>query len=153
STTPQGNGAYYPAGDIHLKAIPNPGYYFVGYSDGLTGSSPDLDFNLRAPLSFTATFAPNPKLTIASNVAAAEGSTVAINGTTGPAPSSAIFAPGTAVTVSVPASFGSATNPGIRYQFQQWSDGVTQAERTITMGTTALTYTAQYKTQYLVTVS
>jgi hypothetical protein len=150
--TPPGAGAYYPAGDIHFKATPNPGYFFAGYSDGLTGAGPDLDFNLRAPLTFTATFAPNPALTIASSVAAAEGSTATINGITGAVPLSTIFAPDTAVTVSVPASFGSATNPGIRYQFQQWSDGVTQAQRTITTGTTARTYTAQYKAQYLVTV-
>lgn len=151
--TPAGAAGYFPAGDLHFKAVPNPGYYFAGYSDGLTGGGADLDFNLRAPLSFTANFAVNPTLTIASNVAAAEGSTATINGTTSAAPATGRFAPDTAVTVSVPASFGSATNPGIRYQFQQWSDGVAQGQRTITMGSAGQTYTAQYKTQYLITVS
>jgi hypothetical protein len=53
----------------------------------------------------------------------------------------------------VPASFTSSTNPGIQYLFQQWSDGVTGVVRSTHIDTTNLAFSAQYKTQYLVTAA
>jgi Calcineurin-like phosphoesterase/Divergent InlB B-repeat domain len=151
--TPSSTDGYYPAGNTHFKAVPNPNFHFVGYSNGLTGTAVNTDADLEFPLTFTATFAANASVTVSSNVPGAEGSKVTLNGVTSTAPVTTQFAPGTTVSLSVPASFTSSTNPGIQYIFQQWSDGVTASARGTHIDTGNLAFSAQYKTQYLVTTT
>jgi hypothetical protein len=147
------SGGYLPAGNTHFKAVPNPNYYFVGYSGGLSGASADTDIDLEYPLAYTATFAADPSVTVTSNISAAQGSKVTLSGVTLSAPMTRQYAPGAAFSIIAPASFTSSTNPGIQYIFQQWSDGVTAAARTLSIDTVNLAFTAQYKTQYLITAA
>lgn len=142
--TPPAGPVWYPAGDIHVKAIPNKNYYFTGFTGGLSATAPNATLNLRSPLSFNANFAANPAVTVTTNISGAEGSTVSLNGTAGTPPATGQFAPGSSVSISAPATFLSSTNPGIRYAFQQWSDGNTASQRSIAVGTTALNFSAQY---------
>jgi hypothetical protein len=151
--TPSSTDAYYPAGNVHFKAVPNANYHFVRFDGGLQGTLVNTDTNLQFPLSFTATFAADSAINVSSNVTGAEGSKVTLNGVTSSAPLTKQFALGTVLSFSVPASFTSSTNPGIRYLFQQWSDGVTSTVRSTHIDTTDIAFSAQYKTQYLITAS
>ncbi|MGD8192157.1 beta strand repeat-containing protein [Brevibacillus ginsengisoli] len=109
-----------------VTAVPNAGYHFVNWSDGVTTAS-RTDANIAANLSVTANFAiktytlnyqarPNGKIT------GAEGQIVNHGGS------------GTTVTAV----------PNAGYHFESWSDGSTTASRTETNVTTDLFYFATF---------
>ncbi len=139
--------------NLSLSAKPNPGYYFVGYTGGVVTTQADANEPLQGPVSFTATFAPQPQLTFTSNIPAGLGSPIAVQGLGETLPFTENFAPGVNVRAIALATFISTTNPGVKYVFQNWSDGVTTAARTIVAPAIDTTYTAIYGTQVLVTVS
>ncbi|MGD8192156.1 beta strand repeat-containing protein [Brevibacillus ginsengisoli] len=109
-----------------VTAVPNTGYYFVSWSDGVTTAS-RTDKNITADLNVTANFAIN---TYTLNYAADANGT--ISGTTSQTVNSGQS--GTTVTAV----------PDTGYYFVGWSDGVTTATRTDKNVTTNLNVTANF---------
>ncbi len=123
-TTPQAVG---PGGSgTAVTAVPNAGYQFVSWSDGVLTAS-RTETNVMANLSVTANFAIN-EYTLTY--------TAGLNGTiTGTSPQTVSHGgSGTAVTA--------VANAG--YQFVSWSDGVLTASRTETNVTANLSVTANF---------
>ena len=123
-TTPQ--TVNHGANGTAVTAVPDPGYHFVSWSDGVLTAT-RTDTNVTADLTVTATFAINTyTLTY----------TAGANGTiTGTSPQTVAHgASGTAVTAV----------PDAGYHFVSWSDGVLTATRTDTNVTADLTVTATF---------
>ncbi|MDQ6701323.1 MAG: hypothetical protein M3Z36_14175, partial [Acidobacteriota bacterium] len=99
----------------------------------------------NSPLSIpvTLTITPLTGVTITTNPA---GLAFTINGTTFTSTQTLNLAAGTLVTIGAPATQGTGT----RYRFASWSDGGSQIHQ-ITIGSSAVTYTASFTTEYLVT--
>ena len=102
----------YGASGTAVTAVPNTGYHFVSWSDGVLAAS-RTDTNVTGTISVTASFAIDTfTLTYAA------GANGTISGTT---PQTVAYgASGTAVTAV----------PNTGYHFVSWSDGVTTAART-----------------------
>ena len=109
-----------------VTATPNSGYYFVGWSDGVTATT-RTDSNVTGNIAVTATFAIN-EYTL-TYTAGANGT---ITGTATQTVSSG--ANGTAVTAT----------PNSGYYFVGWSDGVATATRTDSNVTGNITVTATF---------
>lgn len=139
---------YYPAGNIEIKYATQTGYYFVGYSGGLTGNALVTDFTLSGPLAFTATFAPIPVTTID---ATHDPVNVTIDNSPQKTPMHESWLPGTSHTVSVPQVIAAGT--GHQYVFTGWSDGSTDNPRNIVAGSSDTTVQAQYQEQFLISAS
>ena len=110
-----------------VTAVPNTGYHFVNWSDGVLTASPRTDTNVTANVSVTANFAINTyTLTY----------TAGANGTiTGTSPQTVNHgADGTPVTAV----------PNTGYHFVDWSDGVLTAARTDTNVTANVSVTANF---------
>jgi hypothetical protein len=139
---------------VQIVVTPASNYYFSSFGGDLTGltlSSPTT-FQVTGPTTFTVNFAAFPTVTLATNIPATEAYTVTLGSNTGAAPISAQFAPSSQTTLIVPMLVNSS-NPGIRYQFQQWSDGVPINARILFPGSSSATYTANYATQVFISTS
>jgi autotransporter-associated beta strand protein len=123
-TTPQ--SIVQGANGSSVTAVPNPGYNFVSWSDGVLSAS-RTDTNIQANKSVTATFA--IKQYSVSYSAGANGS---ISGNT-------------SQTVNHGASATTATAvPNTGYNFVSWSDGVLTAARTDTNNQANLSVSATF---------
>ncbi len=123
-TTPQ--SLYNCEMGTEVTAVPDPGYHFVDWSDGVMTAS-RTDGTLTAPLTVTANFALN---TYTLTYLAGPGGAIS-----GPTPQTVNHgASGTAVTAVAQGGFA----------FTQWSDGVLTAARTNTNVTTNITVTAGF---------
>ncbi|MBI4903777.1 MAG: SBBP repeat-containing protein [Acidobacteria bacterium] len=78
------------------------------------------------------------------------GLTVIVDGVTASAPRFFAWAPASAHTLDTPSPQVLVT--GTRYAFSSWSQGGTQSQ-TVTAGTSSASYTANFTTQYLLTVN
>ena len=130
-------GGTYPAGSsVTLTATPNNGYAFSQWQDGSTANPRTITVNGDA--TYTASFT-QLQYTITTNVSPAGAGTVTGGGA---------YHYGEQVTLTATANSG--------YEFQGWSDGVTNNPRTITVTGNA-TYTAVFgevgTTYYNVTTS
>ncbi len=130
-------GGTYPAGSsVTLTATPNNGYAFSQWQDGSTANPRTITVNGNA--TYTASFT-QLQYTITTNVSPAGAGTVTGGGA---------YHYGEQVTLTATANSG--------YEFQGWSDGVTNNPRTITVTGNA-TYTAIFSevgaTYYNVTTS
>ncbi len=130
-------GGTYPAGSsVTLTATPNNGYAFSQWQDGSTANPRTITVNGDA--TYTATFT-QLQYTITTSVSPAGAGTVTGGGA---------YHYGEQVTLTATANSG--------YEFQGWSDGVTNNPRTITVTGNA-TYTAVFgevgTTYYNVTTS
>ena len=130
-------GGTYPAGSsVTLTATPNDGYAFSQWQDGSTANPRTITVNGDA--TYTASFT-QLQYTITTNVSPAGAGTVTGGGA---------YHYGEQVTLTATANSG--------YEFQGWSDGVTNNPRTITVTGNA-TYTAVFgevgTTYYNVTTS
>ena len=130
-------GGTYPAGSsVTLTATPNNGYAFSQWQDGSTANPRTITVNGDA--TYTASFT-QLQYTITTNVSPAGAGTVTGGGA---------YHYGEQVTLTATANSG--------YEFQGWSDGVTNNPRTITVTGNA-TYTAIFSevgaTYYNVTTS
>jgi len=109
-----------------VRAVPNWGYYFVRWSDGLTTAT-RTDTNVAGDITVTANFAIN-----AYTLTYTAGTGGSIQG---PSPQ----------TVSYGFSGQQVTAlPAAGYQFSRWSDGLTTATRTDTNVTGNITVTAEF---------
>ena len=116
----------YNSSGTAVTAVPNAGYHFVRWSDGLAAAA-RTDSNVTADKSVTAEFAIN---TYTLTYAASSGGTIS-----GASPQTVNYnGSGTAITVV----------PATGYHFVRWSDGVTTATRTDTGVVANITATAEF---------
>ncbi|MDQ6700158.1 MAG: hypothetical protein M3Z36_08225, partial [Acidobacteriota bacterium] len=140
------NDGYYPLNaTAMIAATPATGFAFSGFSGDLTGNTPSQSITLNGPKSVTANFSALTGVTVTNNPA---GLTFSINGTNYTGSQTLNLAPGTVITLNAPTLQGTGT----RYRFQNWSDGGTQSH-TVTVGASAITITANFTTEYLLTVA
>ena len=132
-----GSGVYNSDATATLYAIPYTGYHFVQWNDGITTNPRQII--VTSDSSFTAIFSPTQTyytITVNSN-----------NANWGSVTGSGTYLQGTTVTLSATANTG--------YRFLQWSDGNTNATRSVTVNANA-TYTAifePYTPLYTITVN
>ncbi len=128
--TVEGTGTYDYNTKVYLTAVPDKGYYFVKWSNGMK-YNPYYVY-VRSDTTLTAEFAPY-RYTI---------TTYAQNGSVS---GGGAYDYGTTVTLTATADE--------HYHFTQWSDGNTDNPRTVSVEGDA-TYTAEFKpNQYTITVS
>ncbi|MGP8244870.1 MAG: beta strand repeat-containing protein [Bryobacteraceae bacterium] len=153
SVTPV-SGQYYNSGSVvNLQATANTGYAFAGWTGTVANSGlAATTVTMSAPETVTANFIPN--VTVASSPA---GLSFSVSGT-GCAPGSGYttpkvlaWVPGSSCTVAFAAT--EAGGAGTQYIFNQWEDSSTNASRGITAPSAPATYTANFTTQYQLTIS
>ncbi len=140
------DGFYDSGTSVQLTAVPSGSNLFSSWSGDLTGSANPQSVVMSAARSVTANFTPTPVTTITTNPA---GRQIIVDGATLTAPQSFTWTPGSSHTVSTPSPQAGGT---IRYLFVSWSDGGAQAH-TITAPGASTTYTANFRTQYLLTTT
>ena len=111
--TVSGTGTYAAGSMAVLTAIPNGGYNFVKWSDGVTDNPRTLQVN--EDLLLTAVFEA-VQYTVSVSASPAEGGTVTGGG---------VFSYGQVITLTATANSG--------YTFVAWSDGSTEATHTVTV--------------------
>ena len=125
--TVAGSGLYDYGTTATLRAIPLPGHYFTGWSDGAT-SNPRI-LAVTADTTLTALFQPHPTYTVTVNSNDIAMGTVSGSGT---------YAAGQQITITA--------NPATHHLFKYWSDGATDNPRHVRVLTDA-TYTAIFAPQ------
>ena len=118
-----GGGSYAYLSEAVIEAVPNIGYHFEEWNDGVYTNPRTIV--VEQDTAFTALFAINEyNVTIACS-----------NTTTGTTTGSGTYTHGTTITISAVANMG--------YHFVQWNDGNTNAIRTITI-TSDTNFTAMF---------
>ncbi|MBR5643156.1 MAG: hypothetical protein IKW77_03105 [Salinivirgaceae bacterium] len=126
------NGRYAPGSYLSFTATPSDGYYFNQWSDGNTANPRYINV-YRSDITLEAEFVQNPLVTV---TAGSNGSVnTSVNGR---------YAPGSNVTITA--------TPNSGYYFSQWSDGNTDNPRTITIGTSNVTLSAEFVAATIATV-
>jgi hypothetical protein len=146
AANPTSSDGYYASGtSVQLTAAANSGFQFANFSGDLTGSSNPQSVVLNAARSVTANF--NAQATVTTNP---PGLSIIVDGQSLTAPQTFSWAQGTTHTIAVtsPQSGGA----GMRSVWSSWSDGGA-ISHTVTAASTATTYTANFTTQYLLTLS
>ncbi len=147
TANPSSADGYYASGTgLQLTATPASGYVFAGWSGDLSGGTNPRTVVMDAPHAVTASFtnAPPVAVTIATSPA---GLSVSVDGSSHSVPRTFQWGVGTSHTVNVASPQGSGT----RYSFASWSDGGA-ATHSITVPSSAATYTANFTAQHLLTV-
>ena len=132
--TVTGGGTYLDGTQVTITATPNDGCRFISWNDGSTETSRTI--TVTADITYTAIFEAIPYYTITVLSNDEEMGSVTGGGT---------FLDGTQVTITATANNG--------YRFINWSDGSTEAARTVTV-TSDATYTAIFEAipTYTITV-
>ena len=148
SATPA-TGGYYNAGtSVPLTATANTGYSFSGWSGSVVSSnSPSTMVTMSAPETVVANFSSVTGITIQTSPPDLQFTVD--GGAAQTAPQTLNLTPGSH-TIAVAATQPGAT--GVQYTFLSWSD-TGAASHSITVGSSAATYTATFQTQYQLTVS
>lgn len=110
-----GGGSYYDGAEVYISANPNPGYKFIGWSDGSTLATRKITIGSESMV-LTASFQEIPTYTLTLN-------SMPINCCT--------FTGAGKHERNTVAEFKCIPNEG--YMFLNWSDGSTDIERKITM--------------------
>jgi uncharacterized repeat protein (TIGR02543 family) len=137
--------AYFNAGQaVPLSATPMPGYAFTGWSPNVAADT----VVMTGPQSVTANFSQVTGITFQTNP---PGLQVTVDGAMQPSPFNlALIAGNHSASVGAQQPGGA----GMQYLFSAWADGVTTTARTVAVVTgQPATYTANYTTQYLITVA
>lgn len=142
-----GDGYYAGGTTVNLNPIPTTGYAFSSWSGALSGSLAQQGILMNGPKAVTANFtlAPVP-VTIATNP---PGLPITVDSTNYTSPQTFQWTSGS------PHTFSATTPPltaGTRYSFVSWSNGGSQSQ-TITAPSSATTYSAAFRTQFLLTTS
>ena len=141
------SGSFYNAGTpVVVTASPASGYVFANWSGSVaSASSASTSVTLSAAQTVTANFASLSGITFQSNP---PGLPITVDGNTQTAPFSVQLAPGTHTIAASTIASGATRNV-----FASWSDGGGAAHSiTVSSGQPA-TFTANYTTQYQLTVS
>jgi subtilisin family serine protease len=146
AANPSSGDGYYASGtSVQVTATANPGYQFANFSGDLTGATNPQSVTMSAPRAVTANY--NVQTTVTTNP---PGLSIAVDGQSFTAPQTFAWAPASTHTVSVSSpQNGSA---GVHYAWSTWSDGGAVSHTVITPATPT-TYTANFTTQYLLTLA
>jgi hypothetical protein len=136
---------WYNAGTVvPVSATANSTYNFTGFSGGLSGTTTPQNLTMSAAQTVTANFVVAGVSTTVTT--SPSGLTITVDGTNYTAPQTFQWVAGSSHTLAV-ASQGA---PGTEWTFASWSDGGAQSH-SITVPTTATTYTASFNTSYYLT--
>jgi len=128
-----------------VTASANAGYQFANFSGDLTGSTNPQSVTMSAPRSVTASF--NVATTLTTSPA---GLSITVDGVTSTAPQTFNWVAGSSHTIAVSSPQSAAA--GTRYAWASWSDGGA-VSHTFTVGNTPGTVTANFNTQFLLTLA
>ena len=122
-----GAGSFYEDSTTTIRATALPGYHFLRWNDNNTDETRTITVP-RTPTTYTAYFAENARVavTVASN--SANYGSVTGSGT---------YLAGSLATLRA--------IPNTNYRFVRWNDYTTNATKTVTVPTTATTYTAYFE--------
>ncbi len=134
---------------VTVTAIPNSGYTFANWSENGTvvSTSANYSFTITNSRSLVANFSAMNITTVTTNPA---GRSFTVDGTTYTSVQTFSWAASTTHTLSVTSPQSGST--GTQYVYSSWSDGGTQSH-TITIPSSATTYTANFTTQYYLTLT
>ncbi len=147
---------YYPERQpVRVTATPAAGSQFVRWtgstdlqSSGNSVSATDATVEvLLANSQFLGTFSTLPLTTIGSSP---QGLTVAVDGSSYLTPVRFAWTAGSTHTLNLAGS-QTAGNNTVHYQFTGWENGSTATTRSVTAGSVATTFTANFSTKYLLT--
>jgi uncharacterized protein (TIGR03437 family) len=157
AATPAFSSGYYPERQpVKVTATPAGGSQFVRwngstnlYASGFSASASPVTVEVASPnRQYTASFTSAPLAIFKSQPAC---QFITIDGTSWMLPFNQAWTVGSQHMLSVSATQYANDNT-VRYQFTGWEDGSTQTTRNVTF-TGGTTYTANFKTQYLLTTS
>ncbi|HLJ47454.1 MAG TPA: FG-GAP-like repeat-containing protein, partial [Bryobacteraceae bacterium] len=144
-------GNFYAANtSVPISATPNSGFQFTNWTGATVASatSASTTITMSAPQTVVANFSALAGITIQTSP---PGLQFTIDGgAPQTAPQNLNLSAGSHALAVASPQIGA---PGTQYVFTNWNDGVGTASRTITVGSTAATYTANFKTQYQLTIS
>jgi uncharacterized protein (TIGR03437 family) len=147
TAAPNSTNGYYTAGtSVQLTATPSSGYQFSNWSGDLSGSTNPQSVIVSAPQNVTANFSSLTGVTVTTNP---PGLQITVDGSTVTAPQSYQWTAASSHTIGAVSPQGSG---GTRSVFTTWSDGGAQTH-TVAAPSTATTYTASFKMQYLLTTT
>jgi len=155
TTTPAVGTYWYDSGQtVNIDASPNSasGYAWVSWTgSGLgsySGTTKPTSITMNGPITETANFAMTVQITVTSSPTGS--GFVTVDGSPITTPHTFTWIQGSTHTLAAnsPASGGT----GIQYVWVSWSDGGAQSH-TITVPSSPTTYTANFKKQYMLTVS
>jgi len=146
TANPASSDGYYGSGtSVQVTASSNSGFQFASFSGDLTGSANPQSVVLNAPRSVTANF--NVQTTVTTNP---PGLAITVDGQSLTAPQTFNWVAGSNHNVAVVSPQNGS--PGTRYAWLNWSDGGALSHA-ITAASSPATYTANFTTQYLLTLS
>jgi hypothetical protein len=143
------DGFYNAGSAVQLSASNASGYSFLNWTGAISGSQNPVIVVMDAPKSVTGNFsntATNVQVTITT---APAGLLVQVDGAQYTAPVTLTWTSGTTHTLNAPTQQASSTSRSV---FDSWSNGGS-AFQTVTAPSTNTTYTASYRTQFLLTTS
>ncbi len=147
--TVSGGGSFAVGSSRQISATANSGWTFTGWSDGVSTNPRNVTV-ASGTTTYTANFSQTPTVSITINTNPA-GRSYVFNGTTYSSPQTFNLTPGSTFTLSTTATQSGTT--GTQFVFSQWADGNTNANRgTLTVPSSATTYTANFTTQYYLTM-
>jgi hypothetical protein len=134
----QGAGPFVHGTEVSITATANPGFAFVNWSVGASGSANPLSVTMNSDKNITAVF--KPTYTVTASVTPEAGGAITVNPPTGP------YVEGASVTVTATA------NPG--YRFVRWEGDLSgsSAVKTLLMDGNK-TIQAVFIRQYALTIS
>jgi uncharacterized repeat protein (TIGR02543 family) len=136
---------------VSISAIAASGYSFAGWSGSGTGSysgtNNPASITMNGPITETATFTQNAvQVTVQTNPA---GRTFSVDGTSYTSAQSFSWQPGSSHTIATTSPQSGGT--GVQYVWMNWSGG--GAISHTVAPTTNTTYTANFRTQYYLTMA
>ena len=156
TTDPSGANVWEDAGTLSISASANSGYVFDHWSSS-TGSITFDDYSLASTTAtiggagtITANFVVQTTVEITVTSSPAGSGFVKVDGSAITTPQTFDWTPGDIHSLAALSPVAGAT--GTQYVWTSWSDGYDQTHDIVTPST-ATTYTANYKTQYYLTVN
>jgi hypothetical protein len=135
---------------VPITAMASGGYAFSSWtgsgSGSYSGASSSTSVTMNGPITETASFAPIGSVTVQPNPS---GRSFTVDGTTYTTAQTFSWAPGSSHTIATTSPQSGGT--GIQYAWSSWSDG--GAISHIVAPTSGTTYTANFTTQYYLTMS
>jgi len=156
NSTPSGSGGlsfspaygdgYYNSGvPVQVTATANPGYTFSNWTGSVSGSTSPVTVTMSGPRTVTANF--TSAATAVTIATVPSGRTITVDNVSYTSPQTFNWQPGTNHTIAA-----ATQGTGTRYSFSSWAHGGAAAQ-TITTPASAVTYTASFQTQYLLSGS
>ena len=148
-TVTPASGNFYNAGaSVPIVANASSGYQFTGWNGTVaSASSASTTVTMAVPETVTANFASLAGITIQTSPT---GLQFTVDGGAAQTAPQTLTLPAGSHTIAVAGTQGGTL--GVQYVFASWSDGGA-ASHTITVGSTAATYTATFLTQYQLTIA